>query len=423
MSLLLMILRNLVDQLAPPLLFSQLRSMDYEQLFVEFNVGVARQTCLGVEVRMRLEHKIRGRKRFEGKCAIQDGWLKERDAEIASLKARLSLKEDEVAEAIRLRGQVAVVEAAEATRASELNGLKERNAVLEGQVAALEFATVSKDAEPASSNAQIAKVTQYLSNLQLSCNELSIKAASLESEKDGLVGQVSMLETTCSRIREQVSGYELFKEQIEGVQDEQVKILSNKVACIDVDLIEMALHLDEEFYPRYSRWAGGRCRSWEGRTGLAEVAAYNLVTEANYVSVVSALCNMDFPLLAQLASHKDTSISDLMALLRLEGPAAETPEAFQLQPSPKQLMLPIYRDVAARRLSLSDAMIPLIEPLSAENLIGEASTSGVPATATTTALSTTFIHTSSVPPVSVADYEVLDVGPSTKVPSPPAIVF
>ncbi|GKE12531.1 hypothetical protein Tco_1416082 [Tanacetum coccineum] len=71
----------------------------------------------------------------------------------------------------------------------------------------------------------------------------------------------------------------------------------------------------------------------------------------------------------------------------------------------------------------SNAMIPLIEPLSAENLIGEASISRVPATATTTALSTTFIQTSSVPLVSVADYEVSDVGPSTKVPSPPAIVF
>ncbi|GJW49877.1 hypothetical protein Tco_0091228, partial [Tanacetum coccineum] len=58
--------RNLVNQLAPPLLFSQLRSMDYEQLLAEFNVRVARQTCLGAEVRMQLEHEIRGRKRFEG---------------------------------------------------------------------------------------------------------------------------------------------------------------------------------------------------------------------------------------------------------------------------------------------------------------------------------------------------------------------
>ncbi|GKD20750.1 hypothetical protein Tco_1222453, partial [Tanacetum coccineum] len=55
---------------------------------------------------------------------------------------------------------------------------------LVGQVAALESVAVSKDAELASSNAQVAKVTQDLSNLQLSCDEVSVKASSLEFEKD-----------------------------------------------------------------------------------------------------------------------------------------------------------------------------------------------------------------------------------------------
>nr|GFC83200.1 hypothetical protein [Tanacetum cinerariifolium] len=105
----------------------------------------------------------------------------------------------EAAEAIRLHGQVVVVEAAKDAQASELNGLNKQNA--------------------------------------LSYNELSIKATSLESEKDGLVGQVL--------------GYEPFNEHIKAVQDEKVMILSDKVAGIDADLIEMALHLDEEFYPYF----------------------------------------------------------------------------------------------------------------------------------------------------------------------------
>ncbi|GKA62296.1 hypothetical protein Tco_0761815 [Tanacetum coccineum] len=124
-------------------------------------------------------------------------------------------------------------------------------------------------------------------------------------------------------------------------------------------------------------------------------------------------------------------MSDLMDLLRLEGPVAETPEASQLQPSLDQLMLPIYRledqrlvgNAASRQLSISDALVPLIEPLSAENLVGEASTFGVPVTATTTALSTTFIQASTIPSVPVTDHEVLGVGPSTEVPSPSKIVF
>nr|GEU55629.1 transposase (putative), gypsy type [Tanacetum cinerariifolium] len=418
-----------------------LRSMDYEQIFVEFNIGVARQTCLSSEVRLRLEHELRGKKKFEDKCAMQAGWLKEMDAEIASLKVQLSLKEAETAEAIRLHGQIANVEVAEAARVNELNDLKERNAALEGQVAALESAAASKDAKLASSNAQVAKITQDLSNLQLSCDELSIKAASLESEKDKLI------------------------DEIEAVQDEQVKVLSDKVVGLDADLMGMALHLDEEFYPRYLTtivgrrwilscglrlvvikclqsleylaalgWAIGRAIDKgmqdglaagidheKARWGLTEVAAYNPAAEANYVVAMNALRAVYFPLIAQLASHKDASVSDLIDLLRLKGPVAETPEASQLQPSPDQLMLPIHR--LEDQLSIFDALVPLIEPLSAENLVGEASTSGVPVTATTTALSTTFIYASTIPPVPVTDHEVSGAGSSTKVPFPSKIVF
>ncbi|GKE80905.1 hypothetical protein Tco_1550905 [Tanacetum coccineum] len=230
------IYRGVIDHLAPPALFSQLRSMDYEQLFAEFNVGTACQSCLGSEA--------------------------------------------EAAEAIRLRGQVAIIEAAEAARASELNGLKERNAVLEGQVAALESAAATKDSELVPSNIHIAKLTQDLSNLQLSCDALSIKASSLEFEKDKLVDQVSKLEGTCSELRDEVS----------DVANARVQRLK--------------------------------------------------------------------------------------------------------------------RNVASQHLSISDALVPLIEPLSAKNLVGEVSTSGVPATATTTTLSTPFIQASTVPPVPVTDHEV-----------------
>ncbi|GJT55423.1 hypothetical protein Tco_0990477 [Tanacetum coccineum] len=320
---------------------------------------------------------------------MQDGWLKEKDVEIASLKSLLSLKEAEAAEAIRLHGQVSIVEAAES---SELDSLREQNAGLEGQVAALESAAVSKNVKLASSNAKISKVIQDLSNLQLSCDELR-------------AGEV--------------------------MQDEQVKFLSDKVVGLDADIMEMALHLDEEFYLRYlttiarRRWILG----YGGAIGRAIVKGMQ----------------------DGLASHKDGSMVDIMGLLRLEGPTAEILGASQLQPSPEKLMIPIHRlkdqvvigetslsfslDVAhdrvqilrgnatAQKLSISDALVPLVEPLSAETLVGEVGTFEVPATATSIALSTAFIQAITIPPVLVTDHEVSDMGPSTKVSSPPAIVF
>nr|GEV31965.1 hypothetical protein [Tanacetum cinerariifolium] len=141
---------------------------------------------------------------------------------------------------------------------NKLNDLKKRNVALKGKVAALESATASKDAELASSNSQAAKVTQDLSNLQLSYDELSVKASSLEFEKDKLIDQVSALETTCSGLRDEMIGYKMFKEQNEAVQDAQVKLPSDKVAKLDADLMRMVLYLDEEFYPRYLTTIAGR---------------------------------------------------------------------------------------------------------------------------------------------------------------------
>ncbi|GKE33846.1 hypothetical protein Tco_1453168, partial [Tanacetum coccineum] len=294
----------------------------------------------------------RGKKRLKGKCGMQVKLLKERDVDIADLKARLSLNEVEAAEAVHLRGQIANVEAAEAARAGELESLRERNA-------ALESAASAKDSE-------VAKLNQDLASLQLSCDELSIKAFTLECEKDKLVDQVSVLEAN----------------------------------CIDSDLMKMALHMDEEFYPRYlttiaeRRWILSRgiklaimkcLQSPEYMTalggaighvidkgmqdelmagiehekagkGLDDVSAYNPSAKANYVATINAFRTVEFSLLAQLESRKYASMADIMDLLRLEGPTAEAPEASQLQPSPEQLMVPIHRledQVVIRETSLS----------------------------------------------------------------------
>ncbi|GJX57045.1 hypothetical protein Tco_0286942 [Tanacetum coccineum] len=108
-----------------------------------------------------------------------------------------------------------------------------------------------------------------------------------------------------------------------------------------------------------------------------------------------------------------------MDSLRLKGPLAEILGAEDLQPSPAQLMLPIHRpeddvvrgetslsfslqvvhsrvqrvrgEIKEKRLSLTDAMVPLVEPLSSKSLTSEASTSATPATSEPiTTLSMTF---------------------------------
>ncbi|GKD28643.1 hypothetical protein Tco_1239421, partial [Tanacetum coccineum] len=70
-----------------------------------------------------------------------------------------------------------------------------------------------------------------------------------ERELKDLSVIVHALEATCSGLCNQVSNYELLKGQIEAFQDAQMKILNDKVAKLDTDLLEMALHLENKFYP------------------------------------------------------------------------------------------------------------------------------------------------------------------------------
>ncbi|GKE90722.1 hypothetical protein Tco_1571817 [Tanacetum coccineum] len=66
-------------------------------------------------------------------------------------------------------------------------------------------------------------------------------------------------------------------------------------------------------------------------------------------------------------------------------------------------------NISAERSALLGVWTPLSEPLSLQNLVGAANTSiSVPsATGTTTTLSTTFAFASSIPPISVEDYEII----------------
>ncbi|GKE92719.1 hypothetical protein Tco_1573814 [Tanacetum coccineum] len=114
----------------------------------------------------------------------------------------------------------------------------------------------------------------------------------------------------------------------------------------------------------------------EGRS-LTDIAAYNLAAKADYISAPQRLRNVDFPLL---------------------GPLVDAPETSHLQPDIKQLTLHIHRSedqvvlgetslsfylsvahsrveriresVAAQRPFLADAMVSLVEPLSAKILTG-----------------------------------------------------
>ncbi|GJS40336.1 hypothetical protein Tco_0565379 [Tanacetum coccineum] len=415
--------RTLVDRVAPPGFFSTLRNMDYDQLFEEFNVGAARQICLGSEVRSRTEHELELKEKLRVKYDARGVLLGEKDAEIARLKSLVKEKETESAEVLRLRDQVSVLAA--------------DKSLLSAEVSSLKSAVLQKDTDISLLDSRASYLKSALDDSQAACNEAKNLISSLSSERDGLASEVSTLH----------SAFSDFKEKMEAQQEEQAQELYNRVAELEAHVMDVSGRLEGEFYPAYlttlagRRWllthgielamvkclkspeyqgilgrALGRAVDYGMQEGLAAghehgvagtplsaVVAYNPeAAESNYLDAVRALEEADFPLVHLLKSKKDSGMDEVLDCFLLDGPLADLPEAAHLQPCLEQLSVPIYHadvNAVAGETSLSFAllnvhtraegakkhaaalrqlMVDIVShPLSSQNLLGEASTSAV----------------------------------------------
>nr|GEV88825.1 putative transposase (putative), gypsy type [Tanacetum cinerariifolium] len=268
--------------------------------------------------------------------------LKVKDGEIENLKAQLLLKEAEAVEAIRLRAKVFKFEATE--KSLQVKVREQEVADLDAQVTAVKL------------------------------------------QNDNLVGQVHKLEISFAGLQEKVAVYKDFIGQLEKFQDEKIKEVNEKFDKLCVVFVEMALHLEDKFYPHLlttisgRRWllthdiklaivkclnsteylsalgaaiskavekgmqeglSAGITHGAEGRK-LADVAAYNPSAKADYLSALQRLQNVNFSLIAKLKSNKDASVDTIMNLLRLDDTLAERLGLTEYQPHANQLMVPIH---------------------------------------------------------------------------------
>ncbi|GJR81075.1 hypothetical protein Tco_0151860 [Tanacetum coccineum] len=260
--------RTLVDRVAPPGFFSTLRNMDYDQLFEEFNVGAARQICLGSEVRSRTEHELELKEKLRGKYDARGVLLREKDAEIARLKSLVKEKETESAEVLRLRDQVSVLAA--------------DKSLLSAEVSALKSVVSQKDTDISLLDSRASYLKSALDDSQAACGEARNLISSLSSERDGLASEVSTLH----------SAFRDFKEKMEAQQEAQAQEFPTPEYQ---GILGHALGRAVD-YGMQEGLAAGHEHGIAG-TPLSAVVAYNPETaENNYLDAVRALEEVDFPL-------------------------------------------------------------------------------------------------------------------------------
>ncbi|GKA74496.1 hypothetical protein Tco_0780798 [Tanacetum coccineum] len=369
--------RTLVDRVAPPAFFSSLRSMDCDQLYTEFNVGAARQICLGSEVRSRAEHELELKEKLNAKYAARGKLLEEKDSEILRLKSQLAEKEAEAAEVVRLRDQV-----------SSLSGEK-------------------------------SALTAEVSALKVACTEAGTKITSLASERDRLVSedfkekmevqQELELEAHVIDISGHLEGgfYPTYLTLLAGrrwllTHGIQLAILKCLKSSEYQGILGHALGRAVDFGMQEGLEAGHE-HGVAGRS-LSMVDAYNPeAARASYVDAVKALEDASFPLVDLLKSKKDVGMDEVLDCFLLDGPLAGLPEAAYLRPCIEELSVPIHHagdKTAVRETSLSFALMNVhacaegakkhaaarrqlmmeivFAPLSSQTWVGEASTSAAP---------------------------------------------
>ncbi|GJV76929.1 hypothetical protein Tco_1508513 [Tanacetum coccineum] len=208
----------------------------------------------------------------------------------------------------------------------------------------------------------------------------------LEKEKNDMDVKVTDLAASIA-VREHVVVDLNTLEQLKKFQDDQMKVVNEKFDKLYTDFVEMALNLEEKFYPYLlTTISCRRCLLVHGmklgiikflnspeylsalgaaigkaiekgmQDGLAavitygnkgreltDVAAHNPSAEVDYVSALQQLQDVNFSLLADLKSNKDASVETVINILRLEDPLAEKLGLSELQPYVDQLMDPIHR--------------------------------------------------------------------------------
>ncbi|GKA13513.1 hypothetical protein Tco_0693159 [Tanacetum coccineum] len=326
--------------------------MDYDQLFEEFNVGEARQICLGSEVRSRTEHELELIEKIKAKYDARGVLLGEKDTEIARLKSLVKEKETESAEVLRLLDQ--------------------------------------KDTDISLLDSRTSYLKSALDDSQAACDEPRKTLFFLPvSERDGLASEVWLLfrsedgssaggagsGVVQSVVRELEANVMDVSVAWRGILPAYLTTLAGRrwLLTHGVELAMIKCLKSPEYrrilvhalggavdYGMQEGLAAGHEHGVAG-TPLSAVVAYNPeAAESNYLDAVRALEEADFPLVHLLKSKKDSGMDEVLDCFLLDGPLADLPEAAHLQPCLEQLSVPIYHvdvNVITGETSLSFALL------------------------------------------------------------------
>ncbi|GJS55492.1 gypsy type transposase [Tanacetum coccineum] len=328
--------QDLVDHIVPSGYFSELRHLHNTEFLSQYNMNLVRQVAMGSQLRLRFEQEARLLKKATTKIARRDQKIHAREEEIKKLNEEIrSLR----------------------TMETEVHGLRNRTQNLETLLEA----------------------------------KVDMKK-STEAKSMDLAGQLESLRE--ERIK---AAFKEFKKS----EDEKVE---QRCAKMDTRVDALSIDFDEELYPHMltaiagRRWVIGhglrlaimKCakstelrqafadvvstgivkgmseglkygvENGEAKFDLAAIEVYDREAKAKYVTALTALRDLMYPLVNQLDRLRDAPIDLLMASLHLESDSREdAPEWIRkLRLGTSQLKIPIYPENPCREEEKMPSGVP-----------------------------------------------------------------
>ncbi|GKA76183.1 hypothetical protein Tco_0782561 [Tanacetum coccineum] len=316
------ICRSLLDNVTPPGYWVALRNQSDVGFLNAFNINSAQHICMATELRLRYEHEIMAREKFEKIFIDSDAVVQQRDAEIVELKVKLEKSGSKAAKVEELCKHVSDLEALVAVKSDEIANLTAQNA---GLLQKREEFVLQQDA--AELDACIADVRRDMDN------DLFPHMLTAIAGRRWVVGH----------------GFRL-----------AVYKCARSVECRSAlgRVILMAINKGIQ-----QGLEAGIVNGKAGRS-LVQVEAYDPDVEGKYVSTVSDFEGVSFPLLNELEGLRDSPLAPIMSALILkddQGNRDATPKFSRFQPSIDQFDVPVYSESGSieREMLLSDA-IPAI---------------------------------------------------------------
>nr|GEV34572.1 reverse transcriptase domain-containing protein [Tanacetum cinerariifolium] len=408
---------------------------------MEFIVGTARQACLNAKVRMQTEYYLSVRRRLELECVNQANLLKVRDDEVEKLKAQLLLKETKATKAARLCPQVSSAMATEKMHVDEIEALKHWNVTRECKDYSHHSSTHASRAEVASiiRSAALSSDSDYVGIVRLDVMG-SARIPRKELSMGSREAQLLLKETKatkaarlCPQVSSAMATEKMHVDEIEALKhwnvtreckgslDGKVMELDSLVSAKDLELEDLNVIMS----PLKSQNDGLVDQSWllshDPKLKLVKCLNSSKCLMALGAAISRAIKHAMHIGLATRIDHdkEDASVEDIMSLLHLEGPLVDAPGMSDLHPEVELLWLPIHRSnyqVVLGETSLSFAVS--VSHSHAKQIRADiaAKRSALMASIeATTALPTTFASASSIPPITIEDYEIAEHLSNTKV--------